>query len=207
MERGGPEVTEGLSPRIRSYSRMLTWPKVMEERCLRRLEEEPRWRDSWRVREVMMERMGLDSIEEASARMRMVGAEPREMMEEEDRLRLAMVWEPVVLRRRESSVLDVLLEGRGLENILWSEALRDAGGVDAGEAVAVDGLASGSICTVAGLIMGASVSIGLEPPCLEEQLPEHSDSAVLTPAACSPARGGMNMNLRDMYLRPPFNDG
>jgi hypothetical protein len=162
---------------------METWPKEMEEEVRLRLWVEPRWRDSWRVREVMMERMGLDSMEVGEARMRMVGAEPKEPVEEEERLSMARDGEPVVLRRRESSALGLFLEGSGLENILFREALGDAGG---------DELGSGCISTSD--LMCSSFSIGLEPPsCLEEQLPEHSDSAVLTPAACSPARGDMNM--------------
>lgn len=56
----------------------------------------------------------------------------------------------------------------------------DAGGVEEGEALAVEGVESGcSWCCSAGMTLS---SIGLA--CLDEQLPEHSDSAVLTPAGC-----------------------
>lgn len=59
MPRGGPEVTEGLSPRIRSYSRMLT---VAKETLLLRgrpfVEDLPLWRDSVSVREDMQLKMG-----------------------------------------------------------------------------------------------------------------------------------------------------
>lgn len=93
MERGGPEVTEGLSPRIRSYSRMSTWPKVMPPRVvLRGRPAVLRWRDSWRVREVMMDRMGWDSMD--GAQMEIVGAEWLRRVEEEERLSelLLNVW-------------------------------------------------------------------------------------------------------------------
>ena len=85
MEMGGPEVTEGLSPMTRSYWRMFTEPKLSELRCLRCLE--PRWRDSCSVREVMMERIGCDSIDSEEARMRTVGAELFRYPEEEERER------------------------------------------------------------------------------------------------------------------------
>lgn len=86
MERGGPEVTAGLSPRTRSYSRMFTWPNLMPLFC-DALVRDPRWRDSWRVREIMMDRIGLDSMASESARIKTVGAESfmRDELEEERR--------------------------------------------------------------------------------------------------------------------------
>lgn len=145
-----------------------------------------------------MERMGLDSMEVGEARMRIVGAEPKEPLEarEEERLSMARDGEPVVLRRRDSS-RGLFFVGSGLENILIREALGDAGGDDAGEAD--DG--SGCCISTSDLMICSSFSIGLErPSCLKEQLPEHSDSAVLTPAACSPDRGDMNIEMRRWIL-------
>ena len=96
MLRGGPPVTLGLSPRIRSYSRMLTLAKETARRSpivdevvvMLLLEEEEggsaeteEWRrllrrDSCKVLEIMMPRggsVGSDDVE--GVRMRMVGAE------------------------------------------------------------------------------------------------------------------------------------
>ena len=77
MERGGPDVTLGLSPRTLSYSRMLTcaketldWRRRAPSSASRR-----RWSDSSRVREDMTLRMGAAWRGQESARMRMVGAE------------------------------------------------------------------------------------------------------------------------------------
>lgn len=92
MPRGGPEVTEGLSPRIRSYSRMLTLAKEMERpRVLALLlrgrpfvVDLPLWRDSVSVREDMQLTMGrcrrgsevkFELLESSLVWMRMVGAE------------------------------------------------------------------------------------------------------------------------------------
>lgn len=63
MLRGGPDVTLGLSPKTRSYSRMLMLAKETE-RFMTRLPLDffpvrpPRWRDSWSVREDMALRRG-----------------------------------------------------------------------------------------------------------------------------------------------------
>ena len=97
MLRGGPPVTLGLSPRTRSYSRMLTLAKETLRRKPRVVEpavalsaslakvfllDDDRllWSDSFRVLEVRMLR-GLTSsgrrrvVEEGGVRIRMVGAE------------------------------------------------------------------------------------------------------------------------------------
>ena len=77
MERGGPDVTLGLSPRTLSYSRMLTcaketllWRRRAPSNVSRR-----RWSDSSMVREDMTLRMGTAWSGEEGARKRMVGAE------------------------------------------------------------------------------------------------------------------------------------
>lgn len=107
----------------------------------------PRWRDSCKVREIMMERMGLFSMEEAEARIRMVGAEsPRRPEEERPSMSrgLATVW-----RRGWASSWERLL-GSGCENILLNDERRELGGEERGDVLAVEGTVCG--CTSLGSI-------------------------------------------------------
>ena len=81
MARGGPEVTEGLSPRMRSYSRMFTFANDTERfiRVPVFVNARPRWSESCNVREDMALRngwrKGRSSLEEEVVLMRTVGAE------------------------------------------------------------------------------------------------------------------------------------